>query len=349
MKLFKILSFLLVTSSLFAQDKPKNVIMLIGDGMGLSQISTAFYYKNGPSNFEQFKSIGFIKTSSTSSKVTDSAAGATAFASGKKTYNGAVGVDADTLSIPTIIEELEAKNYKTGLISLSTITHATPACYYAHVKSRNMHEEIAEQLANSEVDFFAGAGLKFFTDRSDKKNLFEDMKLKGFEMDSVSLSTSVDINKKYGFLLEEEEMPAKHISRGDFHPKATQLALDYLSQSKDGFFLMSEGSFIDWAGHQNNAEMLVAEQLDFDDVLAVVLDFAKKDKNTLVVVTADHETGGVALTGGETPDKLSLKFNTKHHTAALIPIFAYGPGSENFQGIYENNDVYHKIKKLLAL
>ncbi|AWV99198.1 alkaline phosphatase [Arcticibacterium luteifluviistationis] len=349
MKILKILTLLLASGSLFAQEKPKNVILLVGDGMGLSQISTAFYYKDGPSNFEQFKNIGFIKTSSTSSKVTDSAAGATAFASGKKTYNGAIGVDADTLSIPTIVEELDAINFKTGLISLSTITHATPACFYAHVKSRNMHEEIAEQLAHSQVDFFAGAGLQYFTQRSDKKNLFKEMKLKGYQMDSIGLATSIEPGKKYGFISEKEALPAKHISRGDFHPKATQLALDYLSQSKDGFFLMSEGSFIDWAGHQNNAEMLVAEQLDFDEVLGVVLDFAKKDKNTLVVVTADHETGGVALTKGKTSDELSLKFNTKSHTAALIPIFAYGPGSETFQGIYENNEVYHKIKQLLAL
>lgn len=344
---FKILLLLGLSTQVFAQKKPKNVIFLIGDGMGLSQISTLVYFKDSASNFETFKHIGFSKTSSTSHKVTDSAAGATAFTTGQKSYNRAIGVSKDTVSLPTILEQLEAKNYKTGLISLCTITHATPASFYAHVKDRDMHEEIAQDLANSNVDFFAGAGYKYFTERKDGQNLFPIMEKKGFIIDTVSLKSNLDTKKRFGFLLDRQDLPAKDKGRGEFLPDATKLALSYLSKNKDGFFLMSEGSYIDWAGHQNNAEMLVMEQLDFDKVVGIALDFAKKDKNTLVIVTADHETGATAIEKGKTADKVQVTFNTDQHTGTMVPVFAYGPGSELFQGIYQNNEIYHKLKALL--
>lgn len=344
---FKILIFLCISTQVFAQKKPKNVIFLIGDGMGLSQISTLVYFKDSASNFESFKHIGFIKTSSSSHKVTDSAAGATAFTTGQKSYNGAIGVSKDTLSLPTIFEQLEAKKYKTGLVSLCTITHATPASFYAHVKHRDMYEEIALELANSEVDFFAGAGYKYFTERKDGQNLFPEMESRGFVLDTVSLKNNLDPKKRYGFLLDKLDLPSKIKGRGEFLSDATKLALSYLSKNKEGFFLMTEGSYIDWAGHQNNAEMLITEQLDFDKVVGLALDFAKKDKNTLVIITADHETGGTAIEKGLSSNKVKITFKTTQHTATMVPVFAYGPGSELFQGIYENTEIYNKLKVLL--
>ena len=147
--------------------KPKNIILLIGDGMGLGEVSTAIYYKDGNPNFDRFHTIGLSKTSSASDLITDSAAGATVFSTGVKTYNGAIGVDKDTIAVPTIAEQLSKRGLATGIIATSSIQHATPASFYAHVKSRRMYEEITEFAPNSGINFFAGGGLKFFKNRKE--------------------------------------------------------------------------------------------------------------------------------------------------------------------------------------
>ncbi|UII25377.1 alkaline phosphatase [Fulvivirga maritima] len=330
------------------EEKPLNVIFMIGDGMGLPQITSSFYYKGSPSNFEQFKNIGFIKTSSKSHKVTDSAGGATAFATGSKTYNRAISVSTDTTNMPTILEKLEEKNYKTGLISLTSITHATPACFYAHVKDRDMHEDIAAQLLTSGTDFFAGGGLKYFTKRADGKDLYGDFEKAGYIMDSTSLKNGLDADKKYGFLLAEEGIPSKIDGRGDFLLDATKVALEQLSASDSGYFLMVEGSYIDWGGHAKNAEMMVTEMLDFDKTLGYVLDYVESHENTLLVVTADHETGGVAIGKSDRADSVAVYFTTDQHTAELIPVFAKGEHEDDFRGIYENNEINHKLVDALG-
>lgn len=341
------------------EEEPLSVIFMIGDGMGLTQVSTSFYYKGSPSNFERFKSIGLSKTSSTSHKITDSAAGATAFSIGEKTYKRAIGVSKDTVSKSTILEQLEEEGYKTALVSLTSITHATPASFYAHVKDRDLHEEIATYLPGSGVDFFAGGGLKFFNKRSDGADLYAKLANEGYQMDSVQLLTEVNPDGKYGFLLAPNELPNKPQGRGDFLSDATGLALDYLDKSPEPFFLMVEGSFIDWGGHARDAELLVAEVLDFDRAMGVALDYVEKHENTLLVVTADHETGGTALgkyyeqdpeTGKqvEVPDSTAVYFVTDQHTTTAVPVFAKGRGEALFQGIYENNEIYHKFRELMG-
>ena len=329
-----------------------NIILMVGDGMGISQISTAFYFGESTPNFEQFSEIGLMKTSSTSHTITDSAAGATAFATGERTYNRAIGVSKDTVTVPTILEQLKEENYQTGLISLTSITHATPASFYAHVKDRDMHEEIAEQMTKGKVDFFAGGGLDFFTKRKDGKNLYQEMQQNGFQMDSVNL-ISFNADKKNGYLLAADAFPSKTQGREGFLQEATKLSLGYFDAKKQPFFLMVEGAFIDWGGHAKDADMMVQEVLDFDKTLGIVLNYIKENPNTLLVVTADHETGGASVgkyydvgANGkkvENPEKVALTFNTDQHTGQLIPVFAKGIGAENFQGIYQNNEIYHKM------
>lgn len=333
--------------------KAKNVILLIGDGMGVTQVSTSFYYQDEEPNFARFKDIGFIRTSSSSHKITDSAAGATAFASGEKSYNGAIGVDPDTVSIPTILEMAMEREMATGVISSSSITHATPASFYSHVKSRGMAEEIAKQLASTSVDFFAGGGLKYFQDREDGINYYTLLAASGVKMDSTKLGQPADLCEgcQYGYLLAQNGMPRMLDGRGDFLPEATNLGLAHLSKNKDGFFLMVEGSQIDWGGHANDADYIITEVLDFDKAIGEALDFAEKDGNTLVIVTADHETGGFSLSStpreerGSDYDQLTGTFSTGGHSATLIPVFAYGPGSENFKGIYQNTEIFNKMLK----
>lgn len=328
--------------------KPKNIILLIGDGMGLSEVSAAIYYKEGTPNFERFSTIGLSKTSASSHLVTDSAAGATALSTGKKSYNGAIGVDKDTLAVETIVEKLSRKGIATGLIATSSIVHATPASFFAHVKSRRLYDEIASFMPNSEVDFFAGGGLKFFNQRNDGRDLIPDLKQKGFEIHTDKLPTALN-SKKQAILLAEDGMPKMVDNRGDFLPKATALALKYLSKNKKGFFLMAEGSQIDWGGHSNDADYLISELLDFDSTLAVALDFAKKDGETLVIVTADHETGGFTLaTEGGDYNKVKPTFSTGGHSGTMVPVFAEGPGASLFGGIYENTAIYDKMMLLLA-
>lgn len=335
---------------------PKNVILLIGDGMGLSQVSAGFYFQEEPSHFARFPYIGLINTSASSHRITDSAAGATAFSAGRKTYNGAIGVGPDSSDVATIIERISPRGLATGLIATSSITHATPAAFYAHVPSRNMHEAIAADLAASEVDFFAGGGIKFFARRADGLDYLARLAEAGFAVDTTALPAGADAletGKKYGYLLSDDGLPRMLDGRGDFLPQATQLALDFLARDDAGFFLMVEGSQIDWGGHANEADYLISEQLDFDRTVGRALDFAERQGNTLVVVTADHETGGftlssslVELENGRTTtsyNRLSGTFSTGGHSATLIPVFAYGPGAERFAGVYENTAIYDKI------
>jgi alkaline phosphatase len=327
--------------------KPKNIILLIADGTGVSQISSSLFYNDQPSNYEEFPVIGLIKTSASDALITDSAASATAFASGIKTYNGAVGVGPDTMFVPTIVEQISENGMSTGVVSTSAITHATPAAFYAHVEIRRSYEKIAEYLVNSDIDFFAGGGLEFFNKREDNQNLLTGLKTNGFTIDTTSLKP---INaSKQGFLLADNAMPKMLDGRGDFLPKATQLAIDQLSKNSKGFFLMVEGSQVDWGGHSNEGDYLISELIDFDDTLGIALKFAEANGETLIIVTADHETGGFTLSADNgNYNKIKPTFSTKGHSATMVPVFAKGPGAELFGGIYENTEIYHKMMELLS-
>jgi len=340
-----------------APPKAKNVILLIGDGTGLSQISSAFYFKTTSPNYARFKSIGLINTSSSREDITDSAAGATAFASGVKTYNGAIGVADDSTEVKTLVEIVSKQHIKTGVISTSSIQHATPASFYAHVINRGLYEDIAADMVVSDIDFFAGGGTQFFNKRQDGKNLLEELKAKGFGIDTTALGDFAGIKQysKMAYLLAEDHMEPVAKGRGDYLPKATELGIQFLSKDADNsnFFVMIEGSQIDWGGHSNDADYLISELIDFDEAIGKALDFAEKDGNTLVIVTGDHETGGFTLsaTHKNTEDgkpysdynEITGTFSTNGHSATLIPVFAYGPGSEAFSGVYENTEIFHKI------
>ncbi|MCB0562742.1 MAG: alkaline phosphatase [Phaeodactylibacter sp.] len=359
-----ILLFVLILSSgcndqyrqLASEKKAKNVILLIGDGMGLAQASTAFYFQKEEPNFVRFPVIGLHRNPPSEALITDSAAGATAFSTGYKSYNAAIGVDADSISRETILEIAARKGKSTGLIATSSITHATPASFYAHVPHRNLEEDIASQLPSSPVDFFAGGGLQFFTQREDGANYLDTLASRGYVVNPQKLERpgNLSLEHKYGYLLAPEGMPKMQEGRGDFLPQATQLALDYLGQDKDGFFLMVEGSQIDWGGHDNDAEYVIQETLDFDKAIGVALDFAEKDGNTLVIVTADHETGGMSLSAAKVRMQSDYRhinptFSTGGHSASLIPVYAYGPGSGFFMGIYQNNEIFGKMLRAFRL
>ncbi len=336
-----------------AQNKttPKKVILIIGDGMGITQISSLYELGNlTHSNFERFQHIGLLKTNASSHRITDSAAGATAYASGVKTYNGAIGVDSNAVSVKTIVEILPNQNWNTGLVATSSITHATPAAFFSHVEVRSQQDEIASQMHSSNIDYFAGGGKRFFENRPDGLNYSDSLRVNGFDVFYNLDVPKVGNGKKLAFLLAEEGLPKITEDRGEFLTTATQLGIEHLSGHGKNFFLMVEGSQIDWGGHENNADYIITEMMDFNQTVGAVLDFAERDGNTLVLVTADHETGGFALSSKSNDyNQVEGTFSTGGHTATMIPIFAYGPGSEKFTGIYENYNVFHKIMGILNL
>lgn len=332
--------------------KPKNIVLLIGDGMGLTQISAGLYSNNNHLNLERFPFIGLHKSYAWDDLVTDSAAGATAFASGVKTYNAAIGVDKDTMAVPTLVEILEGRGYKTGIVATCSVTHATPASFFAHAASRRLYEEIATFLPKSGVDIFVGGGKKYFNQRTiDNRNIIAELEAEGYTVNDFDAANLPEISgtsgKKFGFFTADEE-PVSLLNGRDYFIPAVEITHQFLTEANEnGYFLMIEGSQIDWGGHANESDYIISEMIEFDQVIGKVLDWAEKDGETLVVVTADHETGGYAINPGSTMEKIIPAFTTKSHTAALIPVFAYGPGAELFSGIFENTAIFHKILETL--
>ena len=329
--------------------KPKNIILLIGDGMGITQITAGMYANNNSLNLERAQYVGLHKCHSADSLITDSAAGATAFACGKKTYNGAIGVDAKGKPIKTILEYAEEANFNTGLVATSTIVHATPASFIAHEKKRNRYEAIAKDFLDVDVDIVIGGGKKYFVNRKDGKNLIDDLAKAGYKytdnVDDIDVATA----KQY-CLPSMDHFQSLEAGRDEFLLKASKKAIQFLDNKEEPFFLMIESSQIDWGGHANLSNYIITEMVEFDKAIKIAFDYADEDGETLVIVTADHETGGYAINGGyANGDTLITAFTSKYHTADMIPVFAYGPGAENFTGIYDNTKIFDKMMGALEL
>ncbi len=321
-----------------AEDRvPKNIILFIGDGMGLSQV-TAGKVAKGKLEMERCPVTGLVTTWSDDSLVTDSAAAATALSTGVKTRNGSLGLAPDGKPLKNVIEYAEEKGKSTGVAVVCSLTHATPAGFIVHVLSRKLDSEIAGQIAASDVDVLFGGGLNYF-------NMTNNPRLPELQKKMTVALTAGEFRQlgtpeKAAALLYPVHPPYA-AERAVSLRELTEKAIQILSQDKDGFFLMVEGSQIDWAGHKNDATNLIAEVVDFDHAVGSGLDFAEKNGETLVIITADHETGGFALLGGSVEHKTVDKTGFVHgnHTASMVPLFAYGPGSTVFSGIRDNTDI----------
>ncbi|MBR5378607.1 MAG: alkaline phosphatase [Bacteroidales bacterium] len=326
------------------QPKAMNVIYMIGDGMALPQVYAAILASGEDLTFTQFPYIGVVETNSVSNEITDSAAGGTALASDHKTNNAMVGMNPDTIPVKTLLEALHEQGKETGIVVSCYVTHATPAVFYAKVPHRHQYEEIAMQLAETDnVNLIIGGGRKHFAHRKDSLNLIEKMEN---ELGWKVYDTLADIDetcKKYAVLADDGHMPPA-AERGDFLPRAVKTALRTLDDAENGFFLMVEGSQIDFACHANDSTWMMDEMLDFDNAIQVALDYAKEKGNTLVVVTADHETGGLTL-----PDpqgkytNVVFDYSSRSHTCLPVMVYAFGPGAEQFTGWMENRDLKAKI------
>ncbi|MGZ5244211.1 MAG: alkaline phosphatase [Bacteroidia bacterium] len=357
----KLFLFVLVTCLVFTQassqlkstyykpekGKPKNIILLIGDGMGLSQITAGMIRNKGTSSLERFPYCGFIKTWSADNLVTDSGAGATAFSIGQKTKNEYIGVDASGKTFKTLLEYAEEKQMNTGIVVTSSVTHATPAAFVAHQTNRNNHEAIALEYLNHDIDVIIGGGRKYFEKRTDGKNLLKDFHARGYELEDKQKRAGKYRGEKVLALVADEHLYGAR-ERKDFLPKAAANAIQLLLSSGMGYFLVVEGSQIDFGGHENSAEYMIEEMVDFDKTIGDIMNLVGKDPETLIIVLADHETGGFAINGGNlATGKVDAAWTTKKHTATLIPVFANGPGAEAFSGIYDNTEIFNKLLTLI--
>lgn len=340
-------------------DRPvKNVIFLIGDGMGFTQMTAgriATYGVNSMLTIEKMPVTGIAHTHALDKLVTDSAASATALASGSKTNNGMIGMLPDGRKTVTLMQLARDRGMKTGLVSTSSITHATPASFMAHVTSRKFESIIAGQLIRSDVDVLLGGGKSFFIPKSDstsrrpdEKNLLDAAKKNGYQLaTNKNELAGFTSGKVLGLFAASGLMHKAHEpSINDMSLKALEL----VKGTEEGFFLMIEGSQIDWGGHDNDPDYVIREMMAFDKAVKTALDFAKANGETLVIVTADHETGGMGLHGGNN-DGSDMKFGwtTDYHTAEPVAVFAYGPHCLNFTGVYDNTGIAKKTASLMGL
>lgn len=327
-----------------ANQRPKNVILLIGDGMGLAEIYATMISQSDKLHMESAQYIGFINTKSFDNLITDSGAGGTALACGVKTYNGAIGVNSDTVAVKSILEKSAEKGLSTGIVATSSLTHATPASFYAHKSSRKLYNDIANDFYGKNITVAIGGGYENF-DITKLKNEGYDVLTSHSSLKSTTSSKFVAFYNTTSF-----DPPEISKGRGDFLLDGTNKALEVLSKNQKGFFLMIEGSQIDWGGHNNDINYIVAETQDFDRTLGAVLNFAAKDGNTLVIVTADHETGGLTILNDSiNPFIFKPHFSTGDHSGVLIPVLSWGPGANVFSGFMDNTDIPRKLEALLDL
>ncbi|HKK78593.1 MAG TPA: alkaline phosphatase [Phaeodactylibacter sp.] len=333
--------------------KARNVILMIGDGMGLAQITAASLSTQGPLAMESFPFAGLHKPHAEDNLITDSAAGATAFATGVKTNKGTLGLDSKGAPVRNIVEEAEARGYATGLVTTASVVHATPAAFVAHLPLHNQYEQVAAQFLEQEIDLFIGGGRRYFLEsESGQPNVLQEMMTQGYNISSYLegplADLPLDFNRRLGYFTAEDQPPKAQEGR-DYLPVASRFAPRFLQKhSQEGFFLMIEGAQIEWAGHENDQAYLIEETLDFDQAVREALKFARRDKETLVIVTSDHETGGYSIQPGSTRDSLIAGFSTDEQTGSLVPVMAYGPGAELFRGLYDNTAIYYKMKQALG-
>lgn len=313
-----------------AAAKPSNVILMIGDGMSSEHVWAAWVCNGGKLNLEQMPVTGFSRTFSANRLVTDSAAGGTALACGHKTNNGMLGQTADGRALSSLASRLYAAPYHkaVGLVVTKAITDATPAAFYAHTASRHNTAEIAKQLCAAPFSVIVGGGSGAFS--------------------SAQMQALRKNDQAYVELAAKEHCPYAP-ERGDFLARQTERALAELEKSPRGFFLMIEGSEIDTASHAADARLAVAETLDFDHALGVVLRWMQSHPDTLLVVTADHQTGGIAIHGGSVQErKVKVSFATTEHTGVAVPVYAAGCGAQKFTGVMDNTQIPQKIFQIVA-
>ena len=325
------------------EGRPKNIILLIGDGAGLNQITLSRMAISGVNSrlyIDQLPYSGISLTHSADNIITDSAAAATAWATGTKTKNKFISVTPNEKALTSLTEALFEKGFLSGVVATSSITHATPAAFYAHVNNRYKEKKIASQLQNSNINIAFGGGLNFFdlsATNDQIKYIYDLDELKNINTSSKRIIGLFDNDG----IRRSPDRPSQQLM--------TKKALDILAKRTaecSGFFLMTEGSQIDWASHDNDASRMITEFRDFDLSIKYAVEFINARDDTLLIVTADHETGGLQILK-EDNDLVHIQWGTGSHTGIPVGVFSYGPGAELFTGTMDNTEIHTKILEII--
>jgi alkaline phosphatase len=323
----------------------KQVILIIGDGMGAEQVKAAGYYAYGQEgllSFEQFPAVTTQTTYSASSSVTDSAASASAMATGKKVNNGVLSMEipGNGNDLQTILEIAQEQGKATGLVTTTISVHATPAAFAAHVPSRNNYQDIASHyMHTSRPDvIFAGGDANLTVSMAEDAGY-----LSATDKTRLSNLTYIPGAKYFGYF-GNTHLPYMYDGMGTLPELSdmTRKALDVLEEADNGFFLMIEGGRIDHAGHQNDLIRNIGEVLELSDTVEYVIDWAIDHPDTLVIVTADHETGGLSVTQNNGVGNLpSVTWSTTGHTATPVPAYVWGSDAQRIaKQIDDNTDIF---------
>ena len=332
-----------------ASNEVRNIIFLIGDGMGLEQVSCAWVLNHGKLNLDNMPVVGLSRTYSLSDLITDSAAGGTALSTGQKTSNSHVATDPDGNPIPSMFVKAQECGKKTGVAVTCLMADATPSVFCSHSDHRYKYDEVIAGYAESGVDYIAGGGRDYFgKKRKDARNIDDEMGTKGYAVvyDETAL---MEAHLPILALLADDNLPVA-LERGDLfrHMVAKGLAELSTNCGDKGFVYMIEGSSIDDWLHENRIDNAMEELLDFDRVLGDVLQWAAADGHTLVVVTADHATGALTLQDGDLKEgRIGVGFGNDSHNGIAVPYYVWGPGRDHFNGILENAELGARITSLI--
>ena len=327
----------------------KNVILIVGDGMGVPQVySSVVAERECNSAFLRFPCTGFSRTYSRNKYRTDSSAGGTALTTGRKVDNYHVNWGPDSTRYRTIFDDAADAGQSTGFVVTSSVLDATPASTYGHVPYRKMFDTLSLQLAQCRHSVMVGGGAKYFRteNRKDAYAPLDTLASRGYTVTyNYDSMLAFDGERLVALLYDGDPLTAP--ARGPVLRDASMKAISLLDRNRKGFTMMIEGSQIDWACHNNDSAYLRAELADFELMLHAVLDWAERDGNTLVVVTADHETGGLTLPDGDIEAGTNdFRFLWGSHTGCMVPVFAFGPGADRFGGIHENTEIPEIIRSL---
>lgn len=337
----------------------RNVIFIVGDGMGLAQVAALETARPDTNAFGLFPQTAFVTTHSANNRVTDSAAGGTALFTGHKTDNSVLGMDADSCNVPNFAEKCEAAGLECGIVTLCSFTHATPAAMYAHNITRHDDEGIADDFLSSGLDvvFTGGSGM-FAPDKNGGNARLDSLKAMGYNVVLDDYGFIGSIPEEWDniiFLPFKKHFPDTDERRPGMLAECTQAALDILGKnSPDGFLLMVEESQIDFSCHDHLDDGLIKDMEEINSTMLVAKRFADRHPGTLIIVTADHETGGLTLASNDSDfnkadSGIDYRWSTDGHTGVPVPLFAYGPGAEEFHGLIDNTEVHRKVCKLLGI
>jgi alkaline phosphatase len=343
-------------------NRVRNVILCIGDGMEFNHVALARHETVGPNGklyMERLPVAGVMRTFSANSLITDSAAAVTAMACGVKTNNGMISMTPEKTAYSTILELLDKKGWRSGLVATSAITHATPAGFASHVDQRSKQTEIALQMLNNQVDVLLGGGRKFFLPKGIERGVRKDGR--NLLIEAGQRDYQLIENRQQLLALKQFPVLGLFADEGmtTFDPEPslaemTRTAVKLLSKKNSGwfaqkpkFFMMVEGSQIDWAAHANDTDRVIRQTLLFDMAVREAIEFAQRDRHTLMIVTSDHETGGLVLK--EKDGAIRAEWTSPSHTAADVPVYAFGPGSKRFAGVMDNTELPKRIVELTGL